>query len=272
MNALSLLCEILAHGGRASTAHHSDEPAFAALLRHGYLREAGVVASLVCNDCSDAHSASVAFEDGRYGYFCPELGFVPLDRAEIQACEPSVPRLIEQLTETFDCGRRKTSALHGQTWRIGTIRTLAGDITLYFHPCLHSEEDARHLEHALGREMRSQWRLIVTAIGTLSVAGAHAARLTDLVEMDCDSGAFRIALRPADLVGVPQKNNGGRPKEHRELLAEAIADRARSGAARAGLNAEAHAIREYLAARYPDISVPSLSTVKRDLSNFRGGS
>lgn len=272
MNALSLLSEIIAQGGKTSTAHYRGQLTFSALMRHGYLCEAGVVASLVCNDCEEAHASPVEHESGRYGYFCPSLGFVPLDRADIQATKPSVARLIEHLAETFDCKRRKTTPLRGQTWRIGAISTTAGDIALFFHPCLQDEEDARNLEQALSREMSTQWRLIVTASGTLAVAGAHTARLIDLVEMDCDTGAFRIAMRPADLVGIPQKNKGGRPRKHWDFLADTIAERAEAGAALSGLNAEARAIREQFEARYPGISVPSQSKVKRDLTNFRGAS
>ena len=272
MTAIALLCEIIAQGGKVPAALYRDDPAFAALLRHKYLREVGIVASLVCNECDFPHAAPVVFEDGHYGYYCPDLGFVPLERTNLQAVQPELSRLIERLAQTLECKRRKASALDVQTWRIGVVETSAGEIMLYFHPRMQSEEDARGLDQALTREIRSRWRLIVTASGTLPFTGAQTVRLDDLVELETETGVLHILAQPADLVGVPRKNSGGRPSEHGATLSAIISDRMLSGAALDGVNAEAKAILADFKSRNPGSSAPSTSTIKRHLTRSRGGS
>lgn len=272
MTHVALLCEIIAFGGKIAALAYRNEPRLAALLRHGFVCETGVLTSVICNDCDDAHSAPVLFEHGRYGHHCPELGFVPLDRADVQALLPNPRLLIDRLFDAMGGKRRKQTPVHGQTWRIGSIETHAGEIMIYFHPKLQSEKDARDLEHALSREVRAQWRLIVTAIGTLPVAGASTVQLDDLASLDSETGALRILTRPTDLVGAMRKNKGGRPSEHGAVLAEIISDRKISGAGLAGLNAEAKAIRIDFEARNPGQFAPSEATIKRHLAKARSGS
>ena len=272
MTPLAMLCEIIALGGKASVAPYRGDPGFTTLLRHGFVREAGVSASVVCDDCDDAHAAPVVFEAGRYGYHCPELGFVALDRTDVRAVLPNLHPLIEALAEVFDCKRRKQSPVQGQTYRIGAINTEAGEIVLYFHPKLQSEEDARELAHALSREVRAQWRLTVTAIGTLPVAGTQTVQLDDLAALDAENRALRILTQPADLMGIPRRNKGGRPSEQGPALAEIISDRNKSGVALPGLNAESRALLAEFEMIHPDKQAPSIATIKRHLNKSRGGS
>lgn len=231
MTPLALLCEIIASGGKAAAAPYRGDQGFSALLCHGYLRHAGVLASVVCDDCDEPHAAPVLFEAGRYGYHCPEQGFVALDRADVLAVLPDLGHLTDRLSDAMACKRRKLTPVHGQTWRIGALETGSGEIALYFHPRLQSEYDARELEHALSREVRSPWRLIVTADGTLPVAWIAAVRLDELAILDAETGGLRITTQPGDLIGVPRKNKGGRPSEQGAALAEIISDRRKSGAA-----------------------------------------
>ena len=272
MNAVALLRDVIARGGSASANFYRDDPAFAVLLHHGYLKEAGLVASVVCDDCDEAHAAPVAFEGGCYGYVCPDLGFVPRDRADLQAVQPDLPLLIGRLSDAFDCKKRRAVALHGQTWRIGSVTHVTGEVMLYFQPRLQCEEDSQELAHAMSREVRTQWRLIVTALGTLSVAGAQAVQLDDLAELDTNTGAVRILAKPSELVGMPRKNTGGRPSEHSEPLAAIITDRSKSGVALDGVNAESRVILADFKALHPEKAAPSIETVKRHLRKSRGGS
>lgn len=272
MTPLAILCEIIALGGKVAATQYRDNPGSQVLLNHEYLIEAGVLASVVCNDCDEAHAAPVVFEDGFYGYHCPELGFVSLDRTDVHAVLPDLHRLIEGLAEALECTRRKQTPVQGQTYRIGAHKADAGEIMLYFHSKLQSEEDARELAHALSREVRAEWRLTVTAVGNLQVAGTHTVQLDEMAALESETGALRILAQPAELIGVPRKNKGGRPSEQGPALAEIILDRKNSGVALSGLNAESRAVLVDFESRYPDKHAPSLATVKRHLTKSRGGS
>ena len=271
MNALGLLGEIIAAGGKPAASAYRDRPGYAALLRYGFLQEVGVASSVVCDDCSMPHSAQIVFEGGRYGYYCPDLGYVSLDQANIQALRPGIGQLVGALAEALGCKRRRQTPVHGQTWRIGMLEAEPGGVMLYVHPKLQSEVDAQELSDALSREVRAQWRLIVTSAGTIPVAGAQAVRLDDFAELNAETGALRIHASPADLLGMQRKTSGGRPNEFSLLLSEISAERDRYGVALSGRNEEAKAILAAFKQSYPDKRPPSLSTVRDHVSKCRAG-
>ena len=113
MTAIELLCEIVAQGGKASAATFSKQPGHQTLLRYGYVRESGVVQAVACYECEEPHDAEIVFEAGRYGYFCPEIGFVPVEPAMIAGLQPDLPAIVSRLADAFECNRRKTTPLHG---------------------------------------------------------------------------------------------------------------------------------------------------------------
>ena len=271
MSAAARLCEIITQGGKVSAAFYDDND-FAELVRHGYLRRSGVSASIVCDECDAPHSSPVVYERERYGYFCPDLGFVTLDPARLEAFSTNIPKFIDRLADAFGCRQRKSSSIHGETWRIGTVQTDAATVMLYFHPTLNSESDARALQDALAREARSEWRLVVTAQGALPLTGIATVQLDDLVDIDIKTGELSAIADLGVLVGVPRKNRGGRPAKHGDLLKPLIEGRIREGAAVEGVNAEADEVRDAFTAKYPDRPVPSESTIKRQIKQARGGS
>ena len=269
MTAISLLCEIIGSRGKVGTSVYRDHPDLASLSQYGLLREAGVLASVVCEECSNPHSAAVDFQHGGYGYFCPDLGFVKLERSDIQAAQADVASLVGKLADALTCYRRKTSPVCGDTWRVGIVSTHDGELALYFHPCLREERDARAVEQALTREVRSQWRLIVTADGTLPIKGSEVVRLDELVRLDKETGAFEVLAQPADLAGVPRRRVGGAPNLFKDRVVNVANRRKNSGEAMAGRNEEANAIRRTLSDEEPREALPSLATIKRYLTEVR---
>lgn len=242
------------------------------LLKHGFLREAGVLEAVVCDDCEAPHSAKVIYEGDAYGYFCPDLGFVGLKRQHIQAFVPDIPVLIDRLADAFQCKRRKTTPVHGGTWRIGAAKAETGEVMLYFHPRLHDEKDLRACKDALSREVRSQWRLILTGAGGCSVPNAKAVILSEVVEMETATGEVHALADPAELAGMPQKRMGGRPSVHGEAVEKIIAERKRSGVSLDSNKAEARAVELEFSDQFPRVTPPSRSTILRRVRNFRGGS
>ena len=271
MNALSLLCELIAQGGKASATLYSDNPDFSALLRHGYLRESGLVASVVCNDCEEAHAAPVVFEGGRYGHYCSDLGFVPLEKASLSVVLPEMPRLIDRLADVWECKRRRTSPLIDRTWRIGAAASDTGDVMLYFHPRLRDEDDARALSDALAREVRSPWRLVITAEGRLPVAETQIVDLSELVELDPYSGQLVPVADPVALVGAPTAKKAGAPNRYGEMLSMLIRARITAGEALSGRNEEAKAVLALFSEQNPGATPPSLPTVKSYVTKERAG-
>lgn len=272
MSATSRLCEIIAQGGKVSADLDGGDDGFAALARHGYLREAGILTSVVCDECDVPHSAPVVYEADRYGYYCPDLGFLKLAPAQLGAFLPDIPKLIVRLADALGCRQRKSSSVYGEIWRIGAAQIDAATVMFYFHPTLETEDDAHALQDALGREARSEWRLVVSAQGALPMDGLATVRLDDLVEINVTTGALHVFADPGVLAGLPRKNPGGRPSAHGDLLRPLIAGRIRDGSAVVGINAEAGEVRDAFAAKYPDRPAPSDSAIKRYIRVARRGS
>ncbi|TRD14285.1 hypothetical protein [Palleronia caenipelagi] len=271
MSAAGVLSEMIALGAKTSAASFRTRNGYDGLIRAGLIRESGVVSSLGCEECSLPHDAEIVFEAGLYGYHCPELGFVPVERSEVLAVQVNLPVLVEQFAELFGCKRRKTDPIHEATWRIGALETPQGDVTLYLHPRLIHDRDARALTDALSREARSAWRLIVTAEGTLSLSDVTTVALRDLIEIDAGTGALRAIAQPAVLCGVPELRRGGKPNRYRADVERLIRARIKSDEALPGRNEEAKAIRAAFETAHPGRSTPSLATVKAYLTKIRTG-
>lgn len=270
MSAIDLLGDIICHGGKVSIAALGQDQDALTLLNCGLLRTAGVVASIVCTNCDEPHSSEVIFDNGEYGYFCHDLGFVRLERQDIEAAEPDFTKLIELLAETFSCGRRKVKPVHENTWRIGAVKTDHGDITLYFHPRLRDEGDARALADALSREMASAWRIIVTACGRLPVSDAVTVTISELVELPPRKDSLNPANDLQSIVGVPATPKTGAPNRYGNKCMTLIRSRIASGTALTGRNEEAKAIHALLQ-RDLGSDAPSLPTVRAYVTKARSG-
>ena len=142
---------------------------------------------------------------------------------------------------------------------------------LYFHPTLSTEDDARDLQSALGREARAVWRLVVAAQGSLSVADLPVVHLDDLVELDLETNAFRGVADIGSLAGVRSKRTGGRPSDHGTEVASIIRERIANGRALVGRNAEAKEVMAVFLQRNPRAKAPSSSSIRSYVTKIRNG-
>lgn len=271
MTAIETLASIIAQRSKASKALFEKRVGFDPLTKTGLVALTGKVQSVLCDACSDPHDAEVVFRDGIYGVYCHEAGFCRVDESDIAAIKPDIGTLVANLAALFDCKRRKSTPIHAETWRIGAIDTPGGDLALYFHPSMQSEQDVSTVQSALRDEARSAFRLIITAVGKLPVAGDKSAELMDVVELDNRTNELTALADPSVIVDAPQAVKNGRPNLYAYKLEPLILRRIKDGSSHAGLNKESKAIREVLAKSSPDGQVPSLSTIKSYLSKTRTG-
>lgn len=269
---IALLSDIILQGPKAAASSFRSDPGYQALLRHGYIRESGVVSSVPCLDCADPHDAEIVCDGDCYGYFCSERGFVPVAEADILGVTADMPEIIDRLVDSFACTRRKSTPIRGRIWRIGAVATAQGDAMLWFCPRLLGETEALDLADAFSRDVRTTWRLIVTAEGRLPVPGAVTIPLTELVDLDPQSGRLTAIADPREIIGIPVRRTGGAPNRHGAAVQKMIDARHRRGAALPGMNEEARAIMSELRAAHPGEAPPALPTVKRYLTKARAGS
>ncbi len=271
MTPISLLCEIIGQTGKVAAQAYRDDARYGALLDAGLIQRNGVVQSVLCENCHAPHDAEIVFEGGSYGHYCPEIGFVPVERAEIVAVHPNLEALVEQLHAALDCGSGGISQLGPQTWRVGLVDTPGGRAAVYFHPNLSSGHDLVDLETALRCEVRRDYCLVVSATGELQYRGAATVNMTQMVSMDLGTTRLNSLVTAAEAVRAPRRQTGGRPNLHRERLHAMLAERVAKGLAENGRNEEAKAVLAAYVASYPSVTAPKLSTVKAYVSEFRSG-
>lgn len=236
------------------------------------MRRDGVVQSCVCEACHDLHDAEVIFENGGYGHYCPDSGFVTLEPQNIQAIAPDIGKLVSELARVLGCKRRKSTAIHESTWRIGTLDSPDGAIAIYFQPTLRDEREVAQLQTALSQEIASSFVLILTAAGTLPIGGATVACLNDAFELTTSVGDFDLMTGLHTLVGAPMKTQNGRPSLYAGKLKSLILARMENDTALQGRNAEALEIERLYRFKYPSEASPSQASIRRHLTKVRSGS
>lgn len=271
MNAISLLCEIISQNGKVAAQTFREDERYGALLGAGLLKRDGLVQSLLCENCETPHDAAIEYEAGSYGHYCPDLGFVPLERAELVAMRPDLEALLDQLGVALGCDPRSAQQLGPQTWRVGLVDTPGGRAVVYLHPRLLGGDDLDALESALRTEIRHDFTLILTAFGTLPYRSATVMELNQMLDLKVDATHLTAQSSVAQAVGAPPRRTGGRPNLHGERFQVLLSERAQHGRAKEGRNEEAKAVLAAYVAQYPHDPAPKLPTVKGYVTKFRSG-
>lgn len=269
---MSLFADLVAQRRGVLADVYSMHSAYTMLCDAGLINEEGVVSSIVCDDCNIPHDAEIAFKNQRYGYFCPELGFIERDRASLIAAQPNVAAFVAQLADDLECKRRKPTPIAGDFWRVGAIEAPEGNIVIYFKPTLRSGQDLRDLECALMLEVRAPVGIILTADGTLSKPPFNTITFEDSLGYDQTLNAFIVDADLWAVAGIPVVRKGGRPNEFEKLVTNLILERKKAGLSPLGRNQDAKAVLVDYTAQHPDKEPPSLATIKRYVSKVRSGS
>lgn len=272
MDAVDLFATLMAQRGRVLSVEYSSCPAYRDLFNAGLIEEIGVVSSIICEECDQPHDAAVVFEGSQYGYFCPDLGFIPKHRSELIAVQPNLSAFTAQIAETLACKRRKSSPVDKDTWRIGAVDNTAGDVVLYLHPTLQDAQDIRDVKGALASEVKAPFGVILTSQGTLTAPPFVTVQLDDVLSFDPKVGKITVVADIRTIAGVPEQRTGGRPNEYEKPLSELIALRVSQGRALKGRNVEAKAIIVEFKSQFPNVDCPSLPTVQRYVTKIRSGS
>lgn len=263
MSAARALGEIFAQRGPVCAGAFGLKAELDDLIAAGFVDRLGVAKSVLCNDCENPHDADLHFEGGQYGIHCPELGFVPKKQSEVAAINANVPHLVENLATELECKRKKSTPVHGETWRVGVMPGTVADVIVYFHPVLRDASDLRAFNDALARETRAQFGIVITAAGTLTSPPFQSVLLKNCVAFDAELGRFLVELDLPQLAGVPVKNKGGRPSPYAQNLTRIILARRNAGETLSGINAEARAIQSDYRTQHSDGPVPSISAIKQ---------
>lgn len=272
MDAVVLFATLMAQRGRVRSVKYSSFPAYSDLINAGLIEETGVVSSITCEECDHPHDAPIVFEGSQYGHYCPDLGFIAKARAELIAIQPNLGSFVAQIADALACNRRKSTPLDTNTWRIGSIKSPAGDVVLYLHPTLRDAQDIRDFQVASANEMKNPFGIVLTSNGTLSVPPFVTAQLQDVLGLDRVSGKITVVCDLRAIAGVPEQRTGGRPNDYENAISDLMALRVSQGRAVLGRNEEAKALHAEFIAKYPYKKCPSLSTVKRYVTTIRSGS
>ncbi|MEP3947112.1 hypothetical protein [Ascidiaceihabitans sp.] len=270
LNAVDLFATLLVQRGRVAASQYSALPAYAQLFEAGLIEESGVVPSVLCDECNQPHDTAVIYEASQYGYHCPDLDFMPIARPELIAAQVNLGAAVAQLANHLNCKRRKSTPLTNDIWRIGAIDTPAGDVVLYLKPTMQDAQDVHDFGAALAGEIKSSFGIVLTANGGLHLPPYATVSLQDVLSME--AAELTVVADLMTIAGVPEIRTGGRPSDYKTPLNELIAMRENQGLALEGRNAEAKALQAEFKAQFPNTKCPSLSIIKKYVTNARSGS
>lgn len=263
MDAVNLLSEIIAQRTPVPAARYRSAPAFQLLTESGFIKEAGVVQSTYCDECETPHDAEVVFEQGSYGFYCPDLGFISKQRDDFAATTGDTGRLVEDLADNLNCKRCKTTPVLGQTWRVGVVSSPRADVVVYFQPTMRDATDVRSFEAAFARETNAQFGVILTADGSLAYPPFSTINLEDCLHFNISGRSFEFEADLFQVAGAPDERKGGRPSPYEAKLKAIIAERLAKGQTLPGQNEEARKLRAEYSAKYGGDVAPSITTIKR---------
>ena len=155
MEAVQLYSAIITQRGKLAANSILQNPAYKALLNGGFIQERGIIQSVFCDQCDTPHDAEIVFEDEQYGYYCPDLGFIPKARSELIAVQANTDFFISNLAELLGAKRRKATPVASDIWRVGVVSSFNSDLVVYFCPTLRDAKDLEAFRAALGREVSS---------------------------------------------------------------------------------------------------------------------
>lgn len=272
MRAIELLSDIVAYNGPWRVEALQDQHGYEVLAQSSLIKSNGLVSSVLCEACDDPHDAAVAWSDPHYGYFCDEAGFVTLDRSSFESVSADIQAIVASIAACLECKNRKTKPIHGKTFRIGVLEFATGDLAIYFHPRILNDGDLSELNTAMSKEVRTSYVIVLTAAGHLVWGNAKTARLSDVFEISEKDCGFKAIADIRTLAGIPEKRSAGRPTIYHDKLFGILEERTANGSTLPGVNEEKRALRDAYASQYPGAPLPSDSTLKRSIREFRSGS
>jgi hypothetical protein len=228
MDAVDIFSQLVEQRGKVLARSYSHHSAYDDLIKAGLIEEAGVVSSIVCDNCDHPHETKIEYQDAEYGFLCPDIGFQQVNRADIVSVRPKIGTFVAQLAEDQGCKRRKSTPLDGETWRLGALETPAGDVAVYFQAVMLDAKDIAAFQRALTGEMKASFGIVLTSTGALSVPFYITVPLKEALFFDPEAGGFVVDLDLPSIAGIPETRKGGRPSAYKDTLTKLIAQRARS--------------------------------------------
>ncbi len=269
---MDLFASLLAQRGRVRSVEYSSFPAYRDLIKAGLVEETGVVSSVICDECNQPHDSEIVYEGSQYGFYCPDFGFVSKARSELIATQPNLSEFVAKIADHLNCRRRKSTPLEGQTWRVGALDTHQGAVVVYVTPKMQEAQDVNGFQSATSSELKSPFGIVLTSIGTLSVAPYNTVQIRDIIDLEPETGKLIVVADLQAIAGVPKERNGGRRNEYSKPLSELSAIRVKEKRTLKGRNEEAKALRAEYKVQFPNQKIPSQSVVNKFVTKFRGGS
>lgn len=150
MDAAEIFVTLITQRGGVRAIEYSKHSAYNHLIQAGLIEETGVISSLVCDECDAPHDATIVYEQEHYGYYCPDLGFVPKARSELITVKANIQKFVSNLAEHLEAKRRKTTPIAGDIWRVGVLSSFKSDLTVYFLPYFARCRGLRGLQGSAG--------------------------------------------------------------------------------------------------------------------------
>jgi hypothetical protein len=268
---VALLCELAdtcteIFAAEALRRRHGD--AAEQLVRIGALVPGWPSPVVTCGACDEDHPATVEFDAGRgrSHHFCPEVGRVALDDADLTTLCFDPEWLLDWLEEALPVvpPARRRVLVPDRAWHLGEAVIGATSVVTVFARGISSVTDLDRFAAVLDPIAPANLGLVVTTTTNRPrrTALPHDHVFIDLREgfgLDrsrlgaCIKGLLRKSNRPV-------RDRPGRPSE-KALVRQIYRERRKRDFPIISRSAEAEEIRREIASLYPDRALPAVKTI-----------
>jgi hypothetical protein len=272
-----LACAVLACGSTTITGvPFGDAVGLGMLARIGLLVPSGHVATVICDECSDPHSATVVEAAGQLGCHCAEAGFVSAEMRDLSQYRLDLAAFAVRLADAIGVKGR----VHGWpreaavVWSLGVFDYFDQPIAVHLAPNIADLEIFNMVNAFLeGVQTRTSATAILTnddrALGGLRLArGARIVSLRQVVELGApdtitvDQKALARSALPEAL--LKPTGRGRRPRQ-RELIIQILRE---MDVVPDGTSDRERAIRAAWELRFPNVSPPAHATILRAIEDW----
>ncbi len=279
-DAMLAICGLLGSGEQIIRAHaFPDNGTLAMLVKAGALVEHGVVESVWCDECDDGHFAALHRdpETERFGWICPQHGFIEAELEEIRQYRVDIDRVADSLADGVTSSSTKDFKLSpGFLWRIGHYPFKDRRVEILLVPRIRGLDELARIQDVTQKLPTPDLGLVLVADG-LPLSGAtllngyHVWPLAEVITID-SAGRLRfdeIELERAIRKHIPERlpPRPGRPSGI-EATRVVYNELMNQGYER-GRNATAREIEKRWTEVLPGEKPPSLVTIKKHVSEIR---
>lgn len=256
-----------------------DDEEWLALVKAGAVIECGPPKEILCQECDEGHLSEIEWQNDGYVAFCPEAGFVPVQRAFLSRVELQPLWWITELARSLKIVNPRCQALiEGKAWFVDHAIHAGFEWRVI---CIVGEVSSAYLDGLVDHIERLPPRLLTVVITLSSGFQSQSLarhkiwllRLADIanvtlkpnIRINIDQQALIGWLKGFDRGQCKPMSTGGNPGKNKSLVNQFIAEYCSSNQPIKNKSLAAREILVQIKEVHPDADAPTEGTIRNRL-------